>query len=39
MLQKIYQSFVEAFISHGKYILFALEESGSHWMTYTCESQ
>jgi hypothetical protein len=33
------QSFAEAFISHDKHILFTLEESGSPWMTYTCESQ
>jgi hypothetical protein len=39
MLQKIIQSFVEAFISHDKHILFTLEESGPPWMTYTYESQ
>jgi hypothetical protein len=33
------QSFVEAFISHGRHTLFALEESGPARMTYTCESQ
>jgi hypothetical protein len=39
MLQKIYQSFAEAFISHGKHTLFALEESGPPQTTYTYESQ
>jgi hypothetical protein len=39
MLQNIDQSFVEAFISHGKHTLIALEESGPPRMTYTCESQ
>jgi hypothetical protein len=39
MLQKIDQSFTEAFISHGKHILFALEESGPPQMTYTRKSQ
>jgi hypothetical protein len=38
MLQKIDQSFVEAFISHGKHTLFSLEESEPPQMTYTCES-
>jgi hypothetical protein len=38
MLQKIIQSFAEAFISHNKHTLFALEESGPHRMTYTYES-
>jgi hypothetical protein len=28
MLQKIIQSFAEAFVSHDKHTLFALEESG-----------
>jgi hypothetical protein len=35
ILQKIDQSFVEAFISHGKHTLFTLEESGPPRMTYT----
>jgi hypothetical protein len=39
MLQKLYQNFAEASISHGKYTLFALEESGPPRMTYTYESQ
>jgi hypothetical protein len=39
MLQKIIQSFAEAFVSHDKHTPFALEESGPPWMTYTCESQ
>jgi hypothetical protein len=39
MVQKIDQSFMEAFISHGKHTLFALEESGPPRMTYTSESQ
>jgi hypothetical protein len=39
MLQKINQSFAEAFISHDKHTLFALEESGPPRITYTCESQ
>jgi hypothetical protein len=30
--------FAEAFISHDKHTLFALEESGPPQMTYTCES-
>jgi hypothetical protein len=38
LLQRITQSFVEAFISHDKHTLFALEESGLSQMTYTCES-
>jgi hypothetical protein len=39
MLQKIYQSFAESFISHSKHTLFALEESGPPWMTYTYKSK
>jgi hypothetical protein len=39
MLQRIDQSFAEAFISHGKHILSALEESGPPQTTYTYESQ
>jgi hypothetical protein len=38
MLQKIIRVFAEKFISHDRYTLFALEESGPPWMTYTCES-
>jgi hypothetical protein len=33
------QSFAEAFIPHDRHTLFALEESGSPRMIYTCESQ
>jgi hypothetical protein len=33
------QSFVKAFISHNRHILFTLEESGPPRATYTCESQ
>jgi hypothetical protein len=39
ILQMIDQSFVEAFISHDKHTLFAIEERGPPRMTYTCESQ
>jgi hypothetical protein len=39
LLQKIAQSFVEAFISLGKHTLFVLEENVPHWMTYTYKSQ
>jgi hypothetical protein len=38
MLQKIDQSFEEAFISHGNHTLFTLEESEPPRMTYTYES-
>jgi hypothetical protein len=38
MLHKIDQSFAEAFISHSKHTLFALEESGPPQTTYTYES-
>jgi hypothetical protein len=38
MLQKIIRVFTEAFVSHDKHMLFALEECGSPRMTYTCES-
>jgi hypothetical protein len=31
------QSFAEAFISHDRHTLFALEESGPPRMTYTCK--
>jgi hypothetical protein len=39
LFQRITQSFVEAFISHDKHTLFALEESEPHRRTYTYESQ
>jgi hypothetical protein len=39
VLQRIIRVFAEAFISHDRHTLFALEESGSPWTTYTCESQ
>jgi hypothetical protein len=39
VLQKIIRVFVEAFVSHDRHTLFALEESGPPWMIYTCESQ
>jgi hypothetical protein len=39
MLQRIIRVFAETFVSHDRYTLFALEESGPHQMTYTCESQ
>jgi hypothetical protein len=39
LLQRMTQSFVEAFISHCKYAPFTLEESVPHQTTYTCESQ
>jgi hypothetical protein len=39
MLQKIIRDFVEAFVSHDRDTLFALEESEPPRMTYTCESQ
>jgi hypothetical protein len=32
-------SFTEAFVSHDRHTLFALEESEPHRMTYTYESQ
>jgi hypothetical protein len=38
MLQEKNQSFAEAFISHDKHTLFALEERGPPRTTYTCES-
>jgi hypothetical protein len=37
--QRIAQSFAEAFISHDKHTLFAVEESGPPQTTYTYESQ
>jgi hypothetical protein len=39
MLQKIIRVFVEAFVSHDRHTLFALEGSGPPQMTYTDESQ
>jgi hypothetical protein len=39
MLQRIIGVFAEAFVSHDRHTLFALEESGPPQMTYTCESQ
>jgi hypothetical protein len=39
MLQKIIGVFAEAFISHDRHTLFALEESEPPRTTYTCESQ
>jgi hypothetical protein len=39
MLQKIIEVFAEAFISHDRHTLFALEENGPTQMTYTCEFQ
>jgi hypothetical protein len=39
VLQRIIRVFVEAFVSHDRHTLFALEESGPPQMTYTCESQ
>jgi hypothetical protein len=39
VLQKIIRVFAEAFASHDRHTLFALEESGPPQTTYTCESQ
>jgi hypothetical protein len=39
VLQNIIGVFAEAFVSHDRHTLFALEESGPPRMTYTCESQ
>jgi hypothetical protein len=39
VLQRIIRVFAEAFISHDRHTLFALEESGPPRTTYTCESQ
>jgi hypothetical protein len=39
MLQEIIRVFVEAFVSHDRRTLFALEESGPPRTTYTSESQ
>jgi hypothetical protein len=38
VLQRIMRVFAEAFVSHDRHTLFALEESGPPRMTYTCES-
>jgi hypothetical protein len=39
VLQKIIRVFAEAFVSHDRHTLFALEESGLPRTTYTCEFQ
>jgi hypothetical protein len=39
VLQRIIRVFVEAFVSHDRHTLFALEESGPPRTTYTYESQ
>jgi hypothetical protein len=39
VLQRIIRVFAEAFVSHDRHTLFALEESGPPRTTYTCESQ
>jgi acetolactate synthase small subunit len=39
VLQKIIRVFAEAFVSHDRYTLFALEESEPSRTTYTYESQ
>jgi hypothetical protein len=39
VLQKIIRVFAEAFVSHDRHTLFALEESEPPQMTYTSESQ
>jgi hypothetical protein len=39
MLQRVIKVFAEAFISHDRHRIFALEESGHPQTTYTCESQ
>jgi hypothetical protein len=38
VLQKIIRVFAQAFISHDRHTLFALEESEPPRTTYTCES-
>jgi hypothetical protein len=38
VLQRIIRVFAEAFVSHDRHTLFALEESGPPQTTYTCES-
>jgi hypothetical protein len=39
VLQRIIKVFAEAFVSHNRHTLFALEESEPHRMIYTYESQ
>jgi hypothetical protein len=39
VLQRIIRVFAEAFVSHDRHTIFALEESGPPRMTYTCRSQ
>jgi hypothetical protein len=39
VLQRIVRVSTEAFVSHDRHTLFALEESGPPWTTYTYESQ
>jgi hypothetical protein len=39
VLQKIIRVFAEAFVSHDRHTLFAIEESGPSQTTYTCKSQ
>jgi hypothetical protein len=39
VLQKIFKVFAEAFVSHDRHTLFALEESGPPQTTYIYESQ
>jgi hypothetical protein len=39
VLQRVVRFFAEAFVSHDRHTLFALEESRPPRMTYTCESQ
>ena len=39
VLQRIIRVFAEAFISHDRHTLFALEETEPPRTTYTCESQ
>jgi hypothetical protein len=39
VLQRIIRVFAEAFVSHDRHTLFALEESEPPRTTYTCESQ
>jgi hypothetical protein len=39
VLQRIIRVFAEAFVSHDRHTIFALEESGAPRTTYTCRSQ
>jgi hypothetical protein len=39
VLQRIIRVFAEAFVSHDRHTLFALEECAPPRTTYTCESQ